>query len=159
MYPYCVSLHDTLGNYVVIGNTKISINHKNEGLTKPLPTSFAKRGTTTPEGQTLIINLVSITKSYIITGEILQGLQEYASGLNETKTNAKDKMDLLFSMIESGLTMTINIGDGVNRNGMIKDDSLTIDSKDTQATPNDGEAVFPITFTFVVGVDRLASTT
>lgn len=156
MFPYCPSIHDTVGNYVVIGNTSIDIDHQNDAFSKALPTTVSKRGTTTPETRTIIINTVAIKKSYTVKGELLQGQMEYASGLNETKTNAKDKLNLLIDMIESGRTLTLKF-DGTDHNGIITKDNLKIPSNDILATPNDGDAVFPVQFTFLVGVDRMVT--
>lgn len=155
--PYNICIHDGT-TYVVIGWNKMNISWTNEVTTILKPVTGKLRGTTTPETQTILINLNKLNKLISITaGFIVQGIQEYASGSNETKTTAKDKRNALIDLIEAGDTLTL-IYDGTSYDGVIKKMEIRDEARDVQDTPNTGDTVYEVTIGFLVGVDRIATT-
>lgn len=155
--PYNICIHDG-STYIVIGWNKMTMSWTNELTTILKPVTGMLRGTTTPETQTILINLNKINKLFTITsGHIIQGMQEYAVGSNETKTTAKDKRNALIDLLESGKTLTL-IYDGTSYDGVIKKLEIRDEARDIQATPNTGDAVYELTLGFIIGIDRIATT-
>ena len=153
--PYCATITD-LTTYVVISNIKISKNYDNKPSIIPIPTTSANRGSTTPETQTNIINLLKLTKSFTINGHLTEGKLEYESGSDETHSSASDKDDALDALIESGSTLTL-IYKGTSRTGVITKLETSETARDVQSSPNDGDVVYDVTMAFIVGVDKISS--
>lgn len=142
-------------NYVVISDIKVSLNYDNKVSIINIPTTYLQRGSTTPETKTYLINLLRLTKQFTLNGHLIQGQQEYASSSNETNTNATAKRTSLSNLIESGSTLTLKYN-ATNYTGVITKLEITETSRDVQSVPNDGDVVYDVTFSFVVGVDKLA---
>lgn len=153
--PYCATITD-LTTYVVISNVKVALNWDNKPSVLPIPTTAANRGSTTPEAQTIIINLLKLTKTFKVDGHLTEGKLEYESGTDETKTTAKLKKGALEDLIESGSTLTL-IYEGVSRTGVITKMEITETARDVQSSPNDGDIVYDVSIAFVVGVDKISS--
>jgi len=154
--PYNICIHDGT-TYVVIGYNTMTMTFVNTTTIIQKPTTGKNRGITTPESQTLIINLNKINKLITITtGYLIEGQQEYASGSNETKTTAKDKRNALINLLESGKTLTC-IYDGTSYNGVVTKLEIRDYARDIQ-TGSTGDSIYEVTLSFVVGVDRLSTT-
>lgn len=153
--PYGICINDGT-TYVVISNTKVTITWNNEMKTITRAVSYANRSTTTPETQTMLLNLGKEKKSFEVHGELCEGTLEYSSGNNETKSTAKEKRDALKDLIESVVTLTL-IYDGTSYVGAIEKMSITENARDTESTPTDSDAVYSIILLFVVGEDKIAS--
>ncbi len=154
--PYCICIHNGT-TYIVISQTTTEFGWDNQLNVFIKPTTNANRTSTTPETQTQIINLLQLKKVITVNGEIIQGQQEYASGINETYTNATDKFTGLKSILEGGKPLTL-IHKGVSYAGQIQKMNIKEEARDVQAIPNDSDVVYTITILFLVGTDRLSGT-